>query len=113
MDKELLINNVKTWIELDNDIKKLQHQIREKRSEKKEYTVSLANIMKSNEIDCLDIKGGSLSFAQQKVKKPISKKHLMTCLKEFFKDNVALANELSKYILESRDFSVNETIKRK
>ena len=38
MDKEVLIKNIKDWIHLDEEIKNLQRQIKEKRNEKKEST---------------------------------------------------------------------------
>ena len=45
-----LIENIKNWIVLDNDIKNLQKQIKKKRKEKKVYTSELVSIMRSNEM---------------------------------------------------------------
>ena len=38
MDKEELIKNIKGWIHLDEEIKDLQRQIKEKRNENKQNT---------------------------------------------------------------------------
>ena len=43
-NKEELIKNVKEWIDCDNDIKKLQKEIKAKRKDKKELTNTLVNI---------------------------------------------------------------------
>ena len=55
MEKEALIQNVRDWINIDNEIKKLQKIIREKRKEKKSLTEGLVDVMKSNDIECFDI----------------------------------------------------------
>ena len=54
MNKEELVSNIKQWITLDEEIKNLQRQIKEKRNEKKENTETLVRIMRDNEIDCFD-----------------------------------------------------------
>jgi len=50
MNKEELVANIKQWITLDEEIKNLQRQIKEKRNEKKENTETLVRIMRDNEI---------------------------------------------------------------
>ena len=86
MNKEELVSNIKQWIKLDEEIKNLQRQIKEKRNEKKENTETLVRIMRDNEIDCfeLDSNGGKLIYTKQKIKKLLSKKHLMKCLMQYF-----------------------------
>ena len=58
--KEELIENIKEWIKIDNEITKLKSEIRDKNNKKKQITEGLLNVMKKNEIDCFDINGGSL-----------------------------------------------------
>ena len=67
MNKEELVSNIKQWIILDEEIKNLQRQIKEKRNEKKENTETLVRIMRDNEIDCfeLDSNGGKLIYTKQ------------------------------------------------
>ena len=117
MDKELLLNNVKAWIILDDEIKVTNRELKEKRKIKKELTNSLVDTMKNNEIDCFDLSGGSkLIYTKSKGKKALSKKHLMKALASFFKgkDNEdSEAKALSKFILESREDNIKENIRRK
>ena len=112
-DKRELIENVKNWISIDNDIKELQKTMREKRKEKKLYTESLVEIMKTNDIDCFDMKSGKLIYTKKTVKAPLSKKHLVNSIQKYFKDDGEKVQELCDYILDSRNVKVTENIRRK
>jgi hypothetical protein len=115
MDKEELVQSIKEWISLDEDIKALQKQIKLKRNEKKRNTESLVGIMRENEIDCfdLDANGGKLIYTKQKIKKSLSKKHLMTCLMQYFKEDSQQAKQVSSFILNNREEHIKENIRRK
>lgn len=112
-DKRKLIENVKSWIDIDNDIKVLQKELKEKRKEKKMFTSNLVDIMKTNNVDCFDIKNGKLLYTKKKVKAPLSKKHLFNSLSQYFKNNKNIIDELGNYILNSREEKIKENIKRK
>ena len=111
--KEQLVNHIREWIEIDNGISGLQKQIKELRENKKELTNSLVNVMKSNEIDCFDINDGKLIYSKSKVKKPINKKTLLLALDNYFKEDSEMAKQLSEHILNSREETVKESIRRK
>jgi hypothetical protein len=111
--KQELINHVKKWIQIDNEIIKLQKKIKEYREEKKGLTTSLVDTMKTNQIDCFDINDGKLIYAKSKHKKPINKKLLLEALQTYFKDNNDMAQNISEHILNSREETITESIKRK
>ena len=111
--KEQLVNHIKEWIEIDNGISGLQKQIKQMRENKKELTSSLVNVMKSNEIDCFDINDGKLIYSKSKVKKLINKKTLLSALDNYFKEDSEMAKQLSEHILNSREETVKESIRRK
>ena len=115
MDKEKLIGRIKQWITTDDEIKQLQRQIKEKRVEKKEITETLVEVMRSNEIDCFDLdsKGGKLIYTKKKIKQSLSKKHLMTCLMQYFKEDSNQAKDVSDFILNNRTEKIKENIRRK
>jgi len=73
----------------------------------------LVDVMKTNEIDCFDINDGKLIYAKSKHKKPINKKSLFDSLQTYFKDDKELAQEVSEHILNNREETVKESIKRK
>jgi hypothetical protein len=111
--KEELVNHIRSWIQIDNEILSLQKQIKQYRDEKKSLTESLVTVMKTNEIDCFDINDGKLIYSKSKVKKAISKKTLLEALNKYFKDDGELAKEVSDHILNSREETIKENIRRK
>jgi uncharacterized membrane protein YqgA involved in biofilm formation len=54
--KEQLINNIKEWIKMDTEINELKAEIKERTNKKKSLTEGLVSTMKTNSIDCFDIK---------------------------------------------------------
>jgi len=111
--KEELVNNVKEWIKIDNDINRLKAEMKEINNKKKLLSTNLLKVMKSNSIDCFDINGGAIIYKKTKVKKPITGKILLKTLENYFKNDMPTAQELTKHILENREESVKESIKRK
>jgi hypothetical protein len=111
--KEELITNVKEWITVDNDINKLKVQLKEKNIKKKNLSNHLLSVMKSHDIDCFDINGGAIIYNKTKIKKPITSKILLKTLENYFKNDSTSAQELTKHILENREETIKETIKRK
>ena len=109
-----LKENILGWLTLDNDIKSLQKQLKEKRKEKKNITENIVVVMKTNEIECFDAgTNGKLIYHQQKSKAPLSKKHLLTSLSSYFNGDNGDVQKLATYILNSRQDKIKETIKRK
>jgi len=111
--KEELVENVKGWLQIENDIKSMQKIIREKKKEKKILTENLVIIMKENDIDCFDITDGKLMYTKNKVKQALSKKHLLNALGMYFNNNSTKAKEVAGFILESRQVTIKENIKHK
>lgn len=110
--KEDLINSVKEWLIIDNQISDLQKQIREKRKLKKELSNSLITVMKEHNIDCLDIKNATLVHTKRKQKQSISKKFLLETLEKYYNDNENAKN-ITDYILNSRQEKEIDNIKIK
>jgi hypothetical protein len=114
MNKEELLNVVKDWISLDDQIKIKQKEIREMKKEKKYATETLVETMKGNDIDCFELGAGNkLIYTKNKSKKPLSKKHLLDSLSRYFQGNSEQAAQLSKFIMNSREETVRENIRRK
>lgn len=113
MANQELKDNIVSWLTLDNEIKSLQKQIRNKRKEKKEKTNDIVEVMKTNEIACFDTNDGKLIYTTTKSKAPLSKKHLIASLSTYFNNDINSVQKLSEYILNSRKDNIKETIKRK
>jgi hypothetical protein len=111
--KEQLVKTIKEWVKLDNEIRTLHNEEKNRKMEKKRISNSLMEIMKKNEIDCFDINGGAIMYKQSKVKKALNGKTLLLALKNYYKENESVAEDLTKHILDSREEKVKEVIKRK
>ena len=112
-DKEALIQNIKEWIQIDNELKELQNASRERRQRKKELTSNLVEVMKDNEIDCFDTNDGKLIYSQTKTRQSVSKKYLLSTLLNFYKDDPLTAKQVTEYILNNREEKINENVRRK
>tara|TARA_B100001093_G_scaffold507391_1_gene567879 strand:+ start:62 stop:412 length:351 start_codon:yes stop_codon:yes gene_type:complete len=112
-DNDHLIDNVKQWLNIDNEIKTLQKEIKERRKIKKTITASLVDIMKNRDIEIMSTSDGELIRTSRKVKSALSKKHLLQSLSVFFKNDSEIIGKLSNYILESRPEKTLENIRRK
>jgi hypothetical protein len=110
--KEQLVNNIREWVKIDNEIAQLRNEIKERNVKKKYMTENLVTVMKSNNIDCFDINDGSLVYKKNIVKKPINSKTLLSSLQKYYKDE-SIAEDLTKYIMDNREEQAKETIKRK
>jgi predicted nucleic acid-binding Zn-ribbon protein len=111
--KEELVTNIREWLKIETEFSRLQKEIKELRNKKKILTDSLVNVMKKNEIDCFDIKGGALVYKKSTTKKPINGKSLFAVLQTYFSADASKAQDLTKFILENREEQIKETIKMK
>ena len=114
--KENLIKNVKEWIKLDTEISSFKKEIKTKLQAKKKISEELIKIMKTDNIDCFNIAGGSLVYKKNVVKKSINSKTLLLSLKKYYSNieqDTKLAEELTKFILDNREEQIKENIKRK
>ena len=111
--KEQLVNNIKEWIKMDTEISQLKSEIKEITNKKKKITENLVTVMKTNSIDCFDINGGALVYKKNKIKKPINGKTLLSALQNYYKNDVKIAEEITKHVMDSREEQIKETIKRK
>ena len=113
MSNEVLLDNVKQWINIDNEIRQLQGAIKERRKQKKELTDNLVHTMKQNDIDVFNIPDGELIYTKTRSKTPLSKKHLLLSLSQYFKNDKEMVERLGTFILDSRQIKEKEKIKRK
>ena len=112
---EKLAVNIKTWLGIDKEINILKQKTKEYQKKKKETTNTLISIMKTNEIDCVDISGGQIVFTQNNCKTPITKPYLTKCLNQYFEDNgtPVPTEELTDFILNNRSITVKDNIRHK
>ena len=113
MDKEQLVENVNNWVKIDNDILKLQKEIRELKKKKGEITDVLVEVMRVNNVDSFDTKEDSLLYKKQTIRQSINKKLLLESLQKFYHSDATMAEKIVDHVLEQRKTKTKETIFRK
>jgi hypothetical protein len=111
--KEQLVNTIRKWIKIDNEIRALQKESNKRRADKKKISNDLIDVMKKNEIDCFDINDGQLLYSKKNVKKPITQKVLLDILSNYYQGDTLKASEVNNFIMENRESTTRETIVRK
>lgn len=97
-----LKNDVKSYLDIDDQIKALNKAVSDRRKEKKKLSETILSTMKSFEIDNMNTKNGRLIYNVSKRAKPLNKKNLISGLDKYFK-NVDKSKEVSKIILDNRE----------
>ena len=110
--EENLIQSIKTWMEIEKEIETLQKKMKELKSKKKTINMDLTNIMRNNNLDCIDVKSGQICYVKNKVKKGINQKYLLSVMEKYYK-NKEEAQKICEYIQENREIQENEKIQFK
>ena len=110
--KDQLVQHIKEWIGVDEEIKSLQKEIKTRKEKQKELTKDLMEVMKTNEIECFDLNDGKLVYTKSKTKQTINKKYLMSTLVKCLEDPKDV-EKVTEFILENREEKVRESIRRK
>ena len=84
--EENLIQSIKTWMEIEKEIETLQKKMKELKSKKKTINMDLTNIMRNNNLDCIDVKSGQIRYVKNKVKKGINQKYLLSVMEKYYKN---------------------------
>jgi hypothetical protein len=112
LNKAELIGSIKEWIRLDNEIRNLNKEIRDRKTQMTKISQNLMSTMKDNNIDEFNVKEGKLIYSKKQVKKPITKKYLTDVLLKYYKGDDEQATELNSFINENREATMKETIRR-
>jgi len=109
MDKAALVATIKDWLKADEGIAQLRKEIKVKTALRKEHNLKLIELMRSQNLDEIDLSDGKIIRQTKKVKAPINKKHLLTCLSTYYKSDQQ-AKDVSDYILNNRAEKTNDVI---
>jgi hypothetical protein len=111
--KEQLIQKIREWVRVDNEMRAIQKEMALRKKEKKTISKELMEVMKLNNIDVFDLKDGQLVYASKQVKKPITKAGLLSILSVYFQGNEEKAMDLNGFIMDNREVVVKEQLVRK
>lgn len=108
LEKQLL-----QWVDVDNQIKKLNDNLKELRDKKNSLNTSISNYAEQNKLMNTTMRFGNekLKFGIVKVQNPVTLTYLEKCLKEVIK-NESQATQIFEYIKNNRETKINHEIKR-
>ena len=114
MEKEELVNNIKEWMKLDNEMNALRNEMKKRREAKKKLSESLVNVMKNNDVDSFDINDGKqILYTQNKVKSAFTRKNLSEMLLKYYDNNKDQVSDIINFISENQEVKVKENIRLK
>ena len=111
-EKTVLVEKIKRWLDIEMKITNIQKEVKELRKQKKNLSGDLSVIMKSKQLECIDVTHGQIIYTQKETKKGINKKYLSDILSKYCKDD-EYAKEICTFILENREISIKENIRLK
>lgn len=102
---------VNKYLKIDDQIKHLTKELREKRKEKLMMSNEVLNFMDDYKIEDLNTNGGKLKYSISRTKKAVSKSELLNKLSLFLKSSEK-ANDAMKYIYDNREVVEKVRLKR-
>jgi len=108
-----LQENIKRWVKLDNDSKKLAQSMKELREEKNNISADLFDYFSNNNMKPpnVNISDGKLGFVEVNTANALTFKFLEECLNEYF-DETSKTKELLEFIKSKRTYNKNKIIRR-
>ena len=89
-------DNVKAWLDLDNQLKRLSAASKERRKKKNDINLKILEFMSKFDIEDLNTKDGIIRYRKTFVKEPLSQKTIKTKLEELFKDDTENFEKIAK-----------------
>lgn len=103
---------VRTWLELDNTIKKAQQFIKDKRTLKTQLSVAISKFMCKYDIEDLHTKEGRIRCKVTNVKAPVNQKVVKQKITEMFKDDQHKSSEILKQLYDDRETMQKVSLRR-
>jgi hypothetical protein len=110
--RDLLKTTVREWVRIDNEINALNKEVSGRKCKKTELSSKLIEITRQTGLDMFDFNGGQLMYVRKSKKKAITQKQLLSLIANYLGDEQK-ADDMHKYIMDSREETVVEQICRK
>lgn len=106
--------NVKSFVQIDNEIKRLNTELKQLRDKKRKRQDWIVTYMKKNSLTDKDIKisDGKLQVCQSRRVTPMSKQFLRERIAAYLK-NESEADRMIEYIYENRPITMKDDLRRR
>ena len=108
-----LEDNIKTWVSLDNEFRRINKKLQEIKSKKNEVNDNIITYFHENNINSptINISDGKLQLIETKQANALTYKFLEECLNDYFKDEKQ-TEKLINFIKSKRSYNLNQSLKR-
>jgi len=105
--------NIKEWVEIDNEIRLLNDKVKSLRSRRKNITTNINEYVSTNKLEnaIVNISDGRIRFVQSKQIQPLTFTLIQKCLLECIEDTNKVG-EIMNHIKKSREYKFSPDIKR-
>ena len=106
-------NKIQQWVQLDNQLKKLNEQVKQLREQRNSIESNLTSYAKTNDLKQTTIKvnNDKIKFVDTKIQEPLTFKYLEKTLGEVIK-NESQVKLIMEHIKQKRSFKNVPEIKR-
>jgi len=106
-------NKIQQWVQIDNQLKKLNEQVIQLREQRNSLEINLTNYAKTNNMvdTTIKVNNDKLKFTNTKVHEPLTFKYLEKTLGEIIK-NESQVNVIMEHIKQKRVVKIVPEIKR-
>ena len=107
-------DDIKKYVNLDNEIKEITDRLKHLRKEKSIYNEKIINYIQNNNLEeaTIKINDGKLNFSNIQQHQILTFKYLELCFIKFFKNQPDVSKLLLKFIKNERDIKYIKEIKR-
>lgn len=104
---------IQQWVQLDNQLKKLNDQVKQLREQRNTLETNITNYAKTNNITdtVIKVNNDKLKLVDTKVVEPLTFRYLEKTLGEIIK-NESQVNLIMEHIKQKRSFKIVPEIKR-
>ena len=111
-NKSDLIENIKTWVTYDSQIKLINDKTKILRENKNELTKNICNYANTNNIKSkIEIHDGTLTFCEKKDYSPLTYSYVEKCLGELINDKEKV-DYIIEYMKSNREVTKSYDIRR-
>lgn len=105
-------HDVRTWLEMDNTLRALQRNLRERRAEKRVLSQRILEFMRRYKIDDLNTPIGRLRFQVSRVKPPLSQQEILDRIANYYQNDVIALQQLRTAVFGNRPVADKTSIRR-
>ena len=109
---EAFKSDVRTWLELDNTVRRLQAALKDRRGAKKQLSERILSFMARYNIEDLNTREGRLHYQITLVKAPVTQTSVRDRIASYFPSNDAVAQALHHAIFGNRERAERVSLRR-